>query len=167
MEIWVPYTCPVGGEEWKVSNWGRLQRKYTRGWRPMNGTVLGDYLIFSQSRKRVHRFLAEKFLANPKGKPYIDHKDRNKLNNHVKNLRWCTDAENHQNQLAPKGYYKKGNKFEAKVNVNKEYKYLRRWATEREARKAYLEGKLRYHPFFFVTPNVAMECKILGIAGFS
>ena len=36
---------------------------------------------------RVHRLVAETFIANPEGKPEIDHIDRDKSNNNVNNLR--------------------------------------------------------------------------------
>lgn len=42
----------------------------------------------------IHRLLAETFISNPENKPCIDHKDGNKLNNNLSNLRWATYSEN-------------------------------------------------------------------------
>lgn len=42
----------------------------------------------------VHRLLAEAFVPNPNNKPCIDHKDGNRQNNKLSNLRWATYSEN-------------------------------------------------------------------------
>ena len=46
--------------------------------------------------KLVHRLVAEMYLDNPDNKPQIDHIDGNKSNNHIDNLRWCTNEENQE-----------------------------------------------------------------------
>ena len=50
----------------------------------------------------VHRLVAETFLSNPKGYNEIDHRNHNRLDNRVANLRWCTHAENMRNSNKPK-----------------------------------------------------------------
>lgn len=60
----------------------------------------GNYLYVSlcknnhKENRSVHSLVAETFIPNLNNLPEIDHLDKNKLNNQVKNLRWCTRKEN-------------------------------------------------------------------------
>ena len=42
----------------------------------------------------VHRLIAITFIPNPDNLPEVDHKDKNKLNNNIENLCWCTRKDN-------------------------------------------------------------------------
>lgn len=42
----------------------------------------------------VHRLVAETFLEKPLNKDFVNHKDGNRFNNHVKNLEWVTSSDN-------------------------------------------------------------------------
>lgn len=43
--------------------------------------------------RKVHRIVADAFIPNPEHKRTVNHKDGNRLNNHVDNLEWTTHKE--------------------------------------------------------------------------
>jgi len=45
----------------------------------------------------IHRLVGLHHLPLVEGKDFIDHRDGNKLNNHINNLRWTTNQENCNN----------------------------------------------------------------------
>jgi hypothetical protein len=92
-----------------------------------------------------HRLIGIYFIDNPENKPHIDHKDGNRGNNLIENLRWVTRSENLRNQKKAankssiyKGVYydKTRDKWGAAVEVNKICKKLGRFKTEKEASDA-------------------------------
>ena len=52
------------------------------------------YIDGKRKQLLQHRLLAQTFIDNPENKPFVDHIDRNKTNNTLSNLRWCTPGEN-------------------------------------------------------------------------
>lgn len=71
-------------------------------WNP--GSNRGDgYLRVTVNKKAyaVHRLVAETFLPNPEHKPTVDHRDKNRANNNLSNLKWATY---HEQQVNTKRY---------------------------------------------------------------
>lgn len=60
----------------------------------------GAYYRINLNNKKysVHRLVAETFINNPDSKPYVDHINRNPLDNRLDNLRWVTGTENNMNR---------------------------------------------------------------------
>lgn len=60
-----------------------------------NGYLTIDLWNNNKSQKvPIHRLLAETFIENPENKPCVDHKDGNRQNNKLSNLRWATFSDN-------------------------------------------------------------------------
>jgi len=84
-----------------VSNTGEVKNKKTNN--VLNPCIVNGYKFVSlrknnnQLNRLVHRMVAMTFLENPYDLPVVDHVDRDELNNHVDNLRWCTYKENMNN----------------------------------------------------------------------
>jgi hypothetical protein len=84
-------------EQYEVSNLGNVRRK-TKNLKPSVSPHGYKTLSLSKngecSSKIVHRLVAEAFLDNNNNKAQVNHKDCDKLNNHVSNLEWMTAQEN-------------------------------------------------------------------------
>lgn len=75
------------------------------------------FLARDSTRKlgRIHRVSATAFIPNPENKPFVNHIDGNKLNNHISNLEFVTAKENTQHALRT-GLIKTGeNRYNAKT----------------------------------------------------
>lgn len=98
-EIWkeVPFDA-----RYKVSNKGNIKSLvygYERLLKPVLGHT-GYYFVRIKSKAyMVHRLVALAFIPTKDTLLHIDHKDGNKLNNNVDNLRWCTQKENNNNPI--------------------------------------------------------------------
>lgn len=68
----------------------------------------------------LHRLVAQAYIPNPLKKPFVNHIDGNKHNNHVGNLEWCTTAENNQHARETGLHVQlKGHKLYYKSSVTK------------------------------------------------
>lgn len=97
-EIWRPVPNYEGFYE--VSNAGRVKSvyRYKRILKPMISNTGYERVDLFKNKVReqfsVHRLVAMAFIQNPYNKPYVNHKDENKLNNCADNLEWVTPIEN-------------------------------------------------------------------------
>ncbi len=90
-------------ENYEVSNLGNVRNKQTKKILKPCDSKKG-YKLLSLSKngkwctKQVHRIVAQAFIPNPHNKPIVDHKDNDRTNNKVENLRWCSSEENSWNR---------------------------------------------------------------------
>ena len=69
---------------------------------------------------KVHRLVAEHFIYNYDDKPDVDHINRDRSDNRVKNLRWVTKSENSQN----KSFHKKNKSGHTGISITRQNYYL-------------------------------------------
>jgi len=77
--------------------------------------VNGKYL--RQKSVNIHRLVAETFIPNPKNYNSVDHKDRNKHNNHASNLKWCSIEDNKRSWERDNEYRKNVSESSKKTKV--------------------------------------------------
>ena len=84
----------------------------------------------------------------------IDHRDGDRANNRLANLREVTNAGNQQNQRRARsdsttgllGVSPEKNGFKARIRVDRKTRYLGHFGTPEQAHAAYLDAKRQLHP---------------------
>lgn len=93
------YLCDESGNVYSNYYWRGL-RKLTpvegksRGHKYYRVLLCNKPHLNKPKNMSVHRIIAEAFIPNPENKATVNHKDGNRLNNHVSNLEWMTVREN-------------------------------------------------------------------------
>ena len=120
--------------------------------------VYGDRIIDKKrSRVSLHRYI----MGCTKGdKTTVDHINHNTLDNRKCNLRVCTYQENnynsqghHDSNSKHKGIRKQGNKWEVRLSVNKEHKFIGLVKTLNDAIKLHDLASILHHGEYAYTEN--------------
>jgi hypothetical protein len=99
----------------------------------------------------VHNVITLCYLGEKPQGYQTDHINSIRTDNRVENLQYITPQQNMQkrktmNGRNVKGYYlTKYGTYRAKIKVDNKVFYLGSYHTEEEARKAYIDAKLKYH----------------------
>ena len=132
------YKIIKGFENYSVSNFGNIKNNKTNRVLKPGITNQGYYyvILYKDGKtytKKIHKLVGETFIANPHNKQCVDHKNNNKLDNNVSNLRFCTQQENCMNsKLSSKNssnykgisFSKLFNRWNAYIKINGKMKNL-------------------------------------------
>ncbi|MCP4354289.1 MAG: hypothetical protein GY793_01405 [Proteobacteria bacterium] len=150
-------------KKYKISSLGRVIsfQKYKDGKllkqnKDTSGYIRYNFVVNGICRqRRVHRLVAELFLPNEYCKSLIvDHKDRNRENNNVENLRMTNNSGNSINSSKPKnkssrfkGVYwcSERSKWSSEIMFNRKHYTLGRFLNEQDAAEAYDKKCLELH----------------------
>jgi hypothetical protein len=147
----------AGYPNYEVSSFGNVKSVKTD--KPLKSGVRNGYQYVSLYRngkkkhKYVHQLVANVFLTNPDSKNFVDHKDRDKANNHVSNLRFATKCENNRNKSLQRnntsgvvgcGWHGKAGKWYAQIRVNNKQKHLGLFDSVDDATAARKRAERRY-----------------------
>jgi len=108
--------------------------------------IVSLYKNGKRTMKKIHRLVAEHFIDNPNNCECVDHIDRDRTNNSISNLRWCSYSENNRNSTKQKNcssaykgvsYYKQYKKWRCQIRVDRKQIHIGYYDNEIDSAKAY------------------------------
>lgn len=118
---------------------------------------------------RSHRLIW--ILVHGSWPEFIDHKDRDRMNNKISNLRSVTKSENEHNREINKNnssgytgvhFFKQANKWASRIYVNSKEIHLGYFDSPEEAHLARMLAKIEHHP---TSPDTQEYLRELTLAG--
>ena len=156
------YKTIEGFENYKISNFGNLINIKKN--KIVNSSVekwgYCTVTLCKPGKKKtfkIHRLVALAFIDNADDKPFIDHIDRNKQNNHISNLRWASVSENSKNVGIRKNnvstrtgvtFMKSRGKWQASISINGKLKHIGLYACFDDAVTARTEQEAIHYKEF-------------------
>ncbi len=124
----------------------------------MRDIPLSAHISIGKVRFKSHRLAWILVNGNIPPLTEVDHKDRNPLNNRIENLRLCTHGQNVINKTKRRSRHqyrgvrplKGGQRWSARIVLDKREMHIGCFATEVEAARAYDASSLRIHGEFGV-----------------
>lgn len=122
-EVWRPlkYGDIDLTDKYEVSSTGKLrsiktgrilkQTQNKRGYMTVCIRIGSEYKLI-----KMHRAVAYTFVKNYSNRPFVNHLDGDKTNNHVNNLQWCTHEENMEHAIRT-GLFKPGTYRKRSKNI--------------------------------------------------
>jgi hypothetical protein len=140
---------------WKSNHGKKIKANAKAGWhekdsnynkvKVLNKTYLEHRLVYILFKGHVDNIIQ------------IDHKDNNRQNNNIENLRASTNTQNHCNSKKYKrntsgfkgvSYHQPNNKWRAKINIDGKQTHLGLFKTPKQAFEAYKQAANKYHKSF-------------------
>ena len=118
---------------------------------------VGLYKNKIRTTSRIRKLVAQAFLTNHDDKLCVDHIDRNRLNNHISNLRYATKSENGMNQskrsdntsgIKGVNFHKTNKKWRAQITKDGRKIFLGYFESKEEAIEARSKAEEKYFKEF-------------------
>jgi len=128
--------------KWKSFGRGKGGESYLdyENLRQLKGYETSGYIHYGLANKvRItgHRLVAETYIPNPNNLPQVNHINKNRSDNRIENLEWCTNQQNCEHAFSKKYKIK---------NVTTEEEFfifnLQKWARDNNLSIRYLRATL-------------------------
>jgi hypothetical protein len=90
---------PLNNKNYSVGENGEIYSKrrdiFMKPQKLKNGYL---FVRIDKKTQLIHRLVATAYIPNINDLPCVNHKDKNKENNHISNLEWCTYSENNHHR---------------------------------------------------------------------
>jgi hypothetical protein len=113
-----------------------------------------EHIFYAQHRSKG---LMHRLITGAKKNEFVDHINRDGLDNRRQNIRICTLAENNRNRINKqpsksgyRGVKQRGHRYEASIKFNNKAIYLGAFKNPEDAAKAYDEAAIFYHGKFAI-----------------